>query len=253
MHDSRLLHSADATESQRDNASSSARLDDDSRQDRRATMSARPGWLDGRIDALLAALGEFGMAMSRASAGVLITERVDSVAAQLGITPAAARRHLSDDALARLARTMVLPFADETPDADVTKAPRTAALPITALGRCVAGLAEAMQVRLRESDDVEHIRAMTRQLAQTLSALGQVTADPDAGAARTTTAAAAGGPAGDVAMPPGLLHRAARYLDATAVLVADGVLPDGFDPSHADGLAETFRSDAARLRYYATG
>jgi hypothetical protein len=52
-------------------------------------------------------------------------------------------------------------------------------------------------------------------------------------------------------MPPALVNRAARYLEAVAVLVSEGVLPEHLDTRHADQLATTFRKDAASLRYYA--
>jgi hypothetical protein len=76
-----------------------------------------------------------------------------------------------------------------------------------------------------------------------LSAIGQVTSDhaPDhAGRAATL-----------VMMPPGLVNRAARYLEAAATLVHDGVLPEDFNTTHAGQLAATFLQDAASLRYYA--
>jgi hypothetical protein len=52
-------------------------------------------------------------------------------------------------------------------------------------------------------------------------------------------------------MPPGLVNRAARYLEAAAILVHEGVLPEDFSPTHADQLAATFMRDAESLRYYA--
>lgn len=193
-------------------------------------------------DALLGALDELGMSISRAAATELIQERVQWVASQTGISPTAARHYLTDDALADLARTMVVEFANETPGADVIESPRTAAVPLPIVGRCIAGLAEAIQIRLRELDDIEHIRTTVAHLTQTLSAIGQVTADqapdPTAGSAV-------------VMMPPGLVNRAARYLEAAASLVHESVLPEDFSTNHADQLAATFAQDAASLRYYA--
>lgn len=90
-------------------------------------MTPRPSWVDGRVDALLAALDELGMSVSRAAATELIQERVQWVSAQMGISPTAARRYLTDDALTDLARTMVVSVADETPGADVIESARTAA------------------------------------------------------------------------------------------------------------------------------
>ncbi|TCO15677.1 hypothetical protein EV652_12150 [Kribbella steppae] len=123
-----------------------------------------------------------------------------------GYLPTAARRYLTDDALADLARTMVVGFADETPGADV----------------------------------IEHVRTIVAHLPQTLSAVGQVIAD-------RTPAPPVG--ASVVMMPPGLVNRAGRYLEAAASLVSHGVLPEGFNGAHADQLAATFVQDAVSLRY----
>ena len=206
-------------------------------------MTPKPTWVDRRVDALLAALHDLGMSASRAAATELVHERVRWVSSQMGISPAAARRYLTDDALADLARTLVISVADETPGADVTESARTAAVPLPILGRCIAGLAEAIQIRLRELDDIDHLRITVAQLAQALSAIGQVTSDhaPDH----------AGRAAALVMMPPGLVNRAARYLEAAAILVNDGVLPEDFNTTHAGQLAATFVQDAASLRYYA--
>ena len=206
-------------------------------------MTRKPIWVDGRVDALLAALHDLGMSVSRAAAAELIGERVRWVSSQMDISPAAARRYLTDDALADLARAMVISLADETPGANVTKSARTAAVPLPILGRCVAGLAEAIQIRLRELDDIEHLRTTVSQLAQALSAIGQVAADQIPTPAPRAAAA--------VMMPPGLVNRAARYLEAAATLVNDGVLPEDFNSTHASELAATFLQDAASLRYYA--
>ena len=207
-------------------------------------MTTNPGWVDGRVDTLLAALHDLGMSASRAAATELVHERVRWVSSQMGISPAAARRYLTDDVLADLARTLVISVADETPGADVTESARTAAVPLPILGRCIAGLAEAIQIRLRELDDIDHLRTTVAQLAQALSAIGQVTSDhtPDpAGRAAAVV----------ILMPPGLVNRAARYLEAAAILVQQGVLPADFTTAHAGQLENTFRQDAASLRYYA--
>lgn len=214
-------------------------------------MTPRPSWVEGRVDALLAELHELGMSVSRAAAAELIHERVQWVCAQLGISPAAARRYLSDDTFADLARTMAFSVADETPGADVTQSPRTAAVPLPILARCIAGLAEAIQIRLRERDDIDHMRTTVGQLAHALSALGQVTADATPAPDNDTSRTSAGDRQPVVMMPPGLVNRAARYLESAAVLVTDGVLPEHFDAGHAQQLADTFQQDAASLRYFA--
>ena len=176
----------------------------------------------GRVEVLLAALHDLGMSASRAAVAELIDERVQWVSSQMGSSPAAARRYLTDDALADLARTMAFSVADETPGADVIESARTAAVPLPILGRCIAGLAEAIQIRLRERDDVDHLRTTVAQLAHALSAVGQVTADATSGAVPGTEIPG-GATQAVVMMPPGLVNRAARYLEAAAVLVHEGV------------------------------
>ena len=173
----------------------------------------RRSWLDGRVDVLLAALDEYGMSASTVSAAELIQERVQWVAAHLRITPATARRYLTDEAVRDLARMMAMTVAGEAPGADVLASPRTAAVPVPVLGRCIAGLAEAIVLRLAERDDLGHVRTTTAQLAQALSALGQVIAG------QHSTSGIGTGIAGPVVLlPPALLNRIARYPEAAAAL-----------------------------------
>ena len=75
-----------------------------------------------------------------------------------------------------LARLMAVSVAGEAPGADVLASPGTAAVPVPVLGRCIAGLSEAIVLRLAERDDLGHVRTTTAQLAQALSAIGQVIA-----------------------------------------------------------------------------
>ena len=86
-------------------------------------MTTKPSWVDGRVDTLLAALHDLGMSVSRAAATELIHERVQWVSSEMDISPTAARRYLTDDTLADLARAMVISVADETPGADVINRP----------------------------------------------------------------------------------------------------------------------------------
>lgn len=116
-------------------------------------------------------------------------------------------------------------------------------MPLPFLGRCIAGLAEAVQVRLHERDDIDHTRQTVAQLAHALSAIGQLTA-----AASDSGRGDDGATPVVIMMPPGLVHRAARYVDAAATLVTTGVLPDGIHPAQADPLTATFRHDATSLR-----
>jgi len=53
-----------------------------------------------------------------------------------------------------------------------------------------------------------------------------------------------------IPLPPGLVHRTARYLKATAALLTQARHPGDCSPEHQH-LADTFLSDAAILRHYA--
>ena len=189
------------------------------------------------------------MSISHAAAAELIHERVQWISSQAGISPTTARRYLTDDALTSLAQTMAFSFVEETPGADILAAPRTAAVPLPVLGRCIAGLAEAIQVRLHERDDVEHLRTTITQLTHALSAVGQIIAE------QTTPADATTGPT-VIPLPPGLVHRTARYLEATATLLTPEAKPSIQARHLGDGaerqqLADTFLADAAILRQHA--
>jgi hypothetical protein len=211
-------------------------------------MSPRRTWVDGRVDALQAALDALGMSISRAAAAELIHERVQWISCQAGISPTTARGYLTDDALTSLAQTMAFSLVEETPGADILDAPRTTTVPLPILGRCIAGLAEAIQVRLHERDDVEHIRTTITQLAHALSALGQIIAEqttPDDNPADATMSPAL------IPLPPGLVHRTARYLEATAALLTEASHLG--DCSQRQQLADTFLKDATILRQHASG
>ena len=84
---------------------------------------------------------------------------------------------------------------------------------------------------------------MPSRTRQALSAIDQVSADQESGQAGRTELV--------VLMPPGLLNRAARYLQVASALVDKGVLPANFNETDADQLVATFEQDAASLRYYA--
>jgi len=193
------------------------------------------------------------MSISRAAAAELIHERVQWISSQAGISPTTARGYLNDDALTSLAQTMAFSFVEETPGANILDAPRTATVPLPILGRCIAGLAEAIQVRLNERDDVEHIRTTITQLTHALSAVGQIIAEQTTPG--TTPADATTSPT-VIPLPPGLVHRTARYLEATATLLTPEAKPPNQarhlgDGSERQQLADTFLADAAILRQHA--
>jgi hypothetical protein len=194
------------------------------------------------------------MSISRAAATELIHERVQWISSQAGVSPTTARGYLTDNALTSLAQAMAFSFVEETPGANILDAPRTAAVPLPVLGRCIAGLAEAIQVRLHERDDVEHIRTTITQLTHALSAVGQIITEqttPDDNPADATMNPAV------IPVPSGLVHRTARYLEATAALLT----PEAKhltqarhlgDCSQRQQLADTFLKDATTLRQHAS-
>ena len=139
--------------------------------------------------------------------------------------------------------------ADEAPGADVLASPRTAAVPVPVLGRCIAGLSEAIMLRLAEHDDLDHVRTTTMQLAQALSALGQVIADPRSASEAKGRSGRVGGAGTARADEPG------RPLPAgcRGGRSGRGILPERFDPARAAQLADTFEADALAVRYYRDG
>ena len=201
---------------------------------------ARRSWRDQRIDDLLAAVSDLGMTMSRSAAGDLLDERVQFVANQMRITPSTARRYLTEEALARMAREIVFGFADETPGADLMSAPRTSAIPVRFVGRVFAGLGEVARILLVERDDLEHTRDRVAQVAHAQSHLGLLLTD------QVATTDFYEEPS--VKMPPALLLRLARILETAADLVEVGPVGHEADPEESAGLPEAFRRDVELLR-----
>lgn len=202
-------------------------------------MTARQSWREDSVNALIAALSDLGMSMSRSAAGELIDERVKFVAKQARVSEATARGYLTDDAIQGLAEKLAFSFVDETPGADLFSADRDARLPVRLAGRVSAGLAEALRLRLVERDDLDHTREAVAQLAHGIGVLGLVVADQEAEDFE-------GEPW--VRLPGALLHRLARYLDAAAGLADSGIVGYQTDPAEAPGLARALREDARLLR-----
>ena len=190
----------------------------------------RPTWLDSKIDVFLEDLAASGMHLNRHRAGELITGQVRTVATLMRVTKATARTYLDDESIKDMARRMLFEVAGEQPGADLMDAPRTVPLPLALVGITVAALAEAMQVRAA-NEPPGHLGDVITTYAQTLSGLGQITAD---------AAAEQGNPA-EILFPPALLRRAARYISGAADLAArrqtpgrdsrDGTQPAGRDPT----------------------
>lgn len=202
-------------------------------------MAAR-SWREKRIDDLLAAVSELGMTMSRAAAGDLLDERVAYVANQMHVTPATARKYLTEESLAGMAREIVFGFVEETPGADLMSAPRTSAVPVRFLGRVVAALGEVQRILMVERDDLEHTRDRVAQIAHSQSHLGLLLTD------QVATIDFYDEPS--VQMPPALLLRVARSLETAADLVEAGLVGYEADPQESAGLPTAFRRDVDLLR-----
>ncbi|WP_137121112.1 hypothetical protein [Segeticoccus rhizosphaerae] len=202
-------------------------------------MSAVRSWREERVDALLSALSDLGMSMSRPAAGELIDERVQFVAAQMRMTPGTARKYLTDDAISELAHSLAFEFVQETPGADLFSAPRDAKIPVRLAGRVSAGLAEAVRIRLAEREDLPHTRDAVAQLAHAQAVLGLIIADQVAHDLE-------GEPW--IRVPKALLHRMARYLESAAGLVEDGVIGYDTDPAETPHLPGALHRDADLLR-----
>ncbi|MDN5744401.1 MAG: hypothetical protein L0H31_04690 [Nocardioidaceae bacterium] len=200
-------------------------------------------WRKGRVDVLLSALSDLGMSMSRAAAGELIDERVQFVAAQMRLTPATARRYLTDEAIGGLAQTLAFGLVEETPGADLLSASRDARIPVRLAGRVTAGLAEAVRIRLSEREDLQHTREAVGQLAHAQGALGLILADQVA-------LEVEGEPW--IRAPRALLHRVARYLESAAALAEAGVIGYGTDPAETPSLPDALYRDAQQLRTLAS-
>jgi hypothetical protein len=102
-----------------------------------------------------------------------------------------------DEIIKDMARRMLFEVAEERPGADLMEAPRTVPLPLALVGITVAALAEAMQVRAAK-EPPDHLGDVITTYAQTLSGLGQITAD--------AAPEQPGNPA-EILFPPALMRR----------------------------------------------
>ena len=198
----------------------------------------RRTWLDSKIDVFLEELAASGMHLDRQRAGELISGQVDVVATLMRVTEATASTYLDDEIIKDMARRMLFEVAGERPGADLMEASRTVPLPLALVGITVTALAEAMQVRAA-NEPPHRLGDVITTYAQTLSGLGQITAD---------TAAKEAGELAEILFPPALLRRAARYISGAADLAANGgKLPDGIPETARSQLAATLRRDADGL------
>ncbi len=195
-------------------------------------------WLDQQVTALLGQLSEFGLVVPAEQAALLITERVQSVSALMHISPQAARRYLDP---VRLAESLAAALQDEMPGVDLFDQPPDTSIPMPLVGRCVAGLSEAITLRIATETPQTAVTNIGN-LAGCLSALGQFTAnsdDTDWDSAR-------------IRVPRAFLNRVIRNLEAAADIVeAQAAAPGELASMGVDGaaaLAGAFRRDAHSLR-----
>ncbi len=192
----------------------------------------RRGWLDTSTDVVLEELASFHLVASRSDVANLLRLKVADVANALGITEKSARRYLRAEDLRQLAVGAAIDLADEQPGANLADQPRNVPVDPEVLGRCIAGLAEAAQIRRVNADEVGIHGAL-----QLLSALGQFLAEP-----LTTDCR-------EIHLPQAALSRGARLLEATAQMISEGAtMPDGISAEIAPSLADAFSRDATALR-----
>jgi hypothetical protein len=121
------------------------------------------------------------MHLDRQRAAELISERVRAVATAVGVSEPAARRYLDDETLRDMARRMLFEFVDEQPGADLLQVPRTVAMSLILVGRTIAALAEATQIRVANEPAADRVGHVVATYGQTLSGLGQITAQAASG------------------------------------------------------------------------
>jgi len=190
-------------------------------------------WIDSKVDLMQQVVDELGMVADRAALETVLRERVEAVAAQIGISSTSARRYFNDETVKEMARSMVVAFAEERPGADLSDAERDVMLPLRTAGLAGFALAEALRIRLA-NESPENAVVSARYHATALSLHGLYLTEAGASSFVPVTFA--------------WLLRAARYIEQAAVILDDGgVLADEspIDPAH---IADRLREDATKLR-----
>lgn len=182
-------------------------------------------------------LTEFGMTFPADQAERLIRDRVKEVAAVMGMSVETAQSYLDP---AQLAESVAASFQDEMPGEDVLTLPRDVTLSVPVVARCVAGLAEAINVQVRyepPQDALVHIGNLSGPISALGLMMGAVGEEqlPDG-----------------VPLPRSLVLRVIRNLDVAARIMDAADAGPGELASQgragAAQLAETFRGDANLLR-----
>jgi hypothetical protein len=195
-------------------------------------VSPRRSWIEESTDVVVDELSQFDLVASRDHVAAMIRDRVDAVSSQLHVTERTARQYFDDEALRSLARSAAVALAREQPGADLHDEPRTVPMTVNLLCRTIAGLAEAAHIRelITDAVGVHGALQLISLLAQLLHERPDASADP-------------------VLLPPAVLTRTIRLLDATAQMLRDGaVVPADVLPESRAALAEAFDTDADVLR-----
>jgi hypothetical protein len=194
-------------------------------------------WLEKSTEVVIDELASFGLVPLPVHVTELIRDQLATVMEALGISEQSARRYLEEEDLRELAREAAVTLADEQPGANLYEQPRTIPASLQTIGRSIAALAEAAHVRVLNADDVGAHGAL-----QLMSLLGQFLHEIP-----TETP-------GPVLLPQAMLTRGARLLEATALMVREGVVvPPDIPVDDAPALAEAFARDAGMLRALVSG
>jgi hypothetical protein len=188
--------------------------------------------LEQSTDVVEDELARFELFASRAHITELVRHELATVAKEHGITEQSAWRFLTEENLRELARQAAVKVADEQPGAELFDQPRTIPASLQTIGRSIAALAEAAQVRMLNADSVGVDGSL-----QILSLIGQL------------LHALPAAPPGPVFLPQAALTRSARLLEATAQMIREGAVMSSDIPADAvAALAEAFAQDASTLR-----
>jgi hypothetical protein len=192
----------------------------------------RRTWMDHSTAVVLNELSRFDLVVARPQVAELVHQRLAAVATGLGISEQSARRYVDDESLRGIARQAALELAVEQPGADLHAQPRTIPVPLATLGRTIAALAEAGQVRVTNADTVGANGAL-----DLISLVGQILYERPEPAI------------GPVLVPQAALARAARLLGVSAEMLRQGAfVTPNLPAGGASTLAAALARDSMALR-----
>lgn len=200
-------------------------------------MSPRHTWIDSRADVLLAALKEFGLTVSREQAVTQVREHLAFVAGQLRVTEKTARNYITDEVVRAQAAAVARSLAEEAPGADPGQLDPTHTVPITLVGKTIAGLAIVATLIHHPEQPGNDIadRLNAEQVADLLVMWG-------------ASISRAGAPVAEVRVHSALIHRTIRELRNGVHRIDSGARPrDDGDPAELrtalDGNADDLAAE----------